>query len=296
MPEHMQPEVAAAAPRNPRPTSLPASKSRPISTVSLRSPPLSPLGEDKIEKAFDGFFSGSHSKSQKHRSLPHMTINEVPPQDLDSTEKLSQIPQTPKSPGFSPYVEDWPTEPALLGREDTYLFVLDACLTALPLLLIAYAMACIALERKPTVWNYGLRGERNWSADVFGPVMLKAQLVAPTIVPMIIGVSFARLIRSFALWRSERGIRIGFLEQLNASQTLAGTLSALWSLRIFLNIAGIMLLGLWTISIVGSQVSVRIISYNGTTTDVGTVSYMNTNATPGELNVENVAVSTTNSI
>ncbi len=280
------PGEAPAIQRGQRPSSLKlSSKSRPISTASFRSPALSSPGEDTIDKAFDGFFSGSRGKSQKHRSLPFTSISEIRAENGESTEKPIEMPQTPKSPGISPYVESWPTEPALLGRDDAYLFVLDACLTALPLLLIAYAIACVALEGKPTVWSYGLRGEWSWSAYVYGPLMTKAQLVAPTLVPMIMGISFARLIRSFALWRSERGIRIGFLEQLNASQSLAGTIGALWSLRIFLNVAGLMLLGVWALSAVGSQVSVRIIAHNGTTTDVGTVFYMNTNATPRKSNL-----------
>ena len=76
------------------------------------------------------------------------------------------------------------------------------------LIFVVYGIAAAFLHGKPTNSNYFMDGT-NISGDYFGPVMIQAQNFIPTIFPMIFGIEIARLTRNLALYRAERGSRLG---------------------------------------------------------------------------------------
>lgn len=241
-----------------------------MSTVGQASPPISPLAGDRIERAFDGFFERRHKGAS-------MAISEVPNNEDEGDEKHLQPPQSPR---YAHYVEHWDSEPAPLPPTPLYDKIIDIVLTAAPLLLFVYAIFAVLLKGRPTSANYFLGKGFHWSADLYGPAMMEAQSFMPTIFPMIAGLEFARFIHAFALYRIERGTRLGFIEQLMSSQSLGGTVASLWTLRLYLNGVGVALICLWALAPIGSRVSLSIISSNGTLTQNEHLSYMNTNATP----------------
>lgn len=81
---------------------------------------------------------------------------------------------------------------------------------------------------------------------------------AVTIFPLVYMPILARTIKILAMWKSERGTTLGFLEQLLASRSLFGAVQILWLLRVF-NAAGVALVVLAIVSPLGSQSSLQIL-------------------------------------
>lgn len=72
---------------------------------------------------------------------------------------------------------------------------------------VAYAICAALLNGRPTSSNYFY--DFTWSGTLYGPVMMEAQKYVPTLFPMIYGLELARLTKAFALYKAERGTRIG---------------------------------------------------------------------------------------
>jgi len=77
-------------------------------------------------------------------------------------------------------------------------------------------------------------------------------------------------IKTVAAWRLERGVSLGLLEQLMGSQTVGGTVSTMWNLRAF-NIISVTLGLLWSLSPLGGQSSILMISIQEVGVDAGPI-------------------------
>ncbi|KAH7091385.1 hypothetical protein FB567DRAFT_273048 [Paraphoma chrysanthemicola] len=142
----------------------------------------------------------------------------------------------------------WPTGPTTLqeGTKSTTAAVVKDCLLLIfPLLFIALAIVACRLDNK-AVSSYG---ERVQDATKLGP----------TIFPIAFAAIASRAIRSIARKLVERGAKIGVLEQLLGSQSLAGTISWLTALH-YMHILGVAMIGVWTLSPLGGQSALRLLS------------------------------------
>ncbi|EXJ88588.1 hypothetical protein A1O1_05518 [Capronia coronata CBS 617.96] len=270
------PKVNASTSPRPRPTSWATTQSR---HTSLGSPglsslhsPSSPLLDDKFESMFRPI-SGSYRSSK----VPVVEVTARPSSDDDGlasvgTEKMDQFPAEPSKLSYLP--------------ENIWYLLVDIVLSAIPLVFIVYGILAACLHGRPTASFYFGDDGYNWSGELYGPAMLIVQNYIPTFFPMAFGLTVARLIQAFALWRAQSGTHLGFIEQLMGSASLGGTIGALWGLHI-INWIGLLLLALWALAPVGSQAGLRIISANGTYVNTTTINYMNSSAIPTGLETEN---------
>ncbi|KAK4941704.1 hypothetical protein LTR10_018443 [Elasticomyces elasticus] len=258
-----------------RPISWATLKSRPNSTTSpaLTSPrsPGSPLLGDKFEGMWRPI-SGSYTGK-----LP--TVDEKYT-GLGVDEDGSDRPSHERAQRHSHFIQQFPAEPEKLSVLPPFEILLaDIGLALLPLIFIIYGILAGLLHNRPTSSFYFGDGTYNWSGELYGPTMLKLQNYIPTFFPMAFGIEVARLTKSFATWRAQRGTHLGFLEQLMRSRSLGGTISTIFDLRI-INWVGILLLTIWALAPVGSQAGLRIISANGTYVNTTLLNYMDTEAIP----------------
>jgi len=80
--------------------------------------------------------------------------------------------------------------------------------------------------------------------------------LVPSFWPLLFSAALSSALRSLARWQSEKGATVRFLEFLMLSQTVFGTVRAVFLLRV-LSPCAIILLALWSISPLGSQASFR---------------------------------------
>lgn len=224
--------------------------------------------------------SGSYRSSK----IPEVEVTSASPSAGQSPPSIHD--EKPLHP--SQCVEKFPAEPAKLSYlpENIWYLLLDIILSVLPLVFIVYGVLAACLHGRPTASFYFGDDGYNWSGELYGPAMLIVQNYIPTFFPMAFGVTMARLIQAFALWRAQSGTHLGFLEQLMGSTSLGGTIASLWGLSI-INWIGVVLVALWALAPVGSQAGLRIISANGTYVNSTIINYMNTSAIPTGLQTEN---------
>lgn len=104
-----------------------------------------------------------------------------------------------------------------------------------------------------------------------------------TIFSILFAATFARLLRSFALWLLERGSKIGLLDQfvgsLSVSSALMTQISTGIQRTLGAHFIGLMLILLWLLSPIGSQAILRISSLRLTYNIGGTpILYLNVSA------------------
>jgi hypothetical protein len=154
-------------------------------------------------------------------------------------------------------VPGWPSEPAPLARStwiDRALVLWDAVVTMLPLLFLVFAVVAARLDGQPlSAWGERVRQAAN---------------LGPTIFPVLFAVIVRRMLRALALWRAERGARLGTLEQLMGSGSIFGTLETQFLLR-SASLLGAALFAVWALSPVGGQASLRVLEI-GSATSVST--------------------------
>jgi hypothetical protein len=103
---------------------------RPGSGYSARSPPQSPLVEDKFEKAFDNLLRAPASRV-KRKTLSVAISQSSSDESLGTEKSKAEATELPQ------YAEDWPIEPETLSPVPNWFFIfLDVGLAAMPLLLI----------------------------------------------------------------------------------------------------------------------------------------------------------------
>ncbi|KAI1622982.1 hypothetical protein EDD37DRAFT_451438 [Exophiala viscosa] len=273
-------EIPSRRPR-PGPISWASQTSRPTSMTSpaLTTPrsPGSPLMGDKFEGMWRPL-SGSYNGK-----LP--TVDEKYA-GLSIEDDSSNRPSDENAKRHSHFIQQFPSEPEKLSVLPPFDILLgDIALALLPLVFIIYGILAGLLHNRPTTSFYFGDGTYNWSGQLYGPAMLKVQNYMPTFFPMAFGIEVARLTKSFATWRAQRGTHLGFLEQLLRSSSLGGTISCIFDLRI-VNLVGILLLTIWALAPIASQAGLRIISANGTYVNTTLLNYMDTDAIPTGLQAE----------
>ncbi|KAL1388904.1 hypothetical protein HDK64DRAFT_337626 [Phyllosticta capitalensis] len=101
-----------------------------------------------------------------------------------------------------------------------------------------------------------LHPEQKWTT---GSILLRVSKFTPTIYPYLFAATIARCLKNVAKWRTEGGLTVGTMAQLLSSTTISNTAMMPWRLRSISPLMLALLLG-WTLSPLGSQASLRIIS------------------------------------
>lgn len=119
----------------------------------------------------------------------------------------------------------------------TVIFIGDLLLTLAPCLFLIHSLLALSVNNHPVSSSLGQKLEQ-------------ATKLAPTLFPVIFAAVVGRFMRTYALWRAERGASLGVLELLNGSQNLLAAFErALFLLG--LGFLSIVVTLLWTLSPVG---------------------------------------------
>ncbi|RSM06854.1 hypothetical protein CEP52_005528 [Fusarium oligoseptatum] len=92
-----------------------------------------------------------------------------------------------------------------------------------------------------------------------GRLLLDMSKYGPTVFPVLFAAIVGAALKTFATWRLQNGTRIGLIEQLVGSHTVAEAFFTQYRLRA-VNILAIAILLLWCLSPLGSQAALRAIS------------------------------------
>ncbi|MCJ1302013.1 hypothetical protein MMC08_004814 [Hypocenomyce scalaris] len=150
--------------------------------------------------------------------------------------------------GAEQSVERWSTRPKELNQSThawDLAFLWDIFITILPVFFLVLGISALVFDGKPI--------------STPGDNIVRATSLGPTLFPIIFASLVGRLMRSVSVWRAQNGGKLGFLEQLNGSQSLAGALERAWCLRRY-GIISTSILALWTLSPLGGQSALRILS------------------------------------
>lgn len=151
----------------------------------------------------------------------------------------------------------------------TLIVIVDTLLTLAPCLFLILAFEAFCLNQTPISQH--------------GQTIEQAAKLGPTLFPIIFAAIVGRLMRTYALWRAERGATIGTLEALNGSQNLLAAAERVIRLP-GLGILGFAIILLWMLSPVGGQSSLRVISRaSASVSERSNIYYFNTtgNSTTG---------------
>ncbi|RMJ14189.1 hypothetical protein CDV36_006143 [Fusarium kuroshium] len=94
-----------------------------------------------------------------------------------------------------------------------------------------------------------------------GKLLLDMSKYGPTVFPVLFAAIVGAALKTFATWRLQNGTRIGLIEQLVGSHTVAEAFFTQYRLKA-VNILAIAILLLWCLSPLGSQAALRAISTN----------------------------------
>ncbi|KAF2142310.1 uncharacterized protein K452DRAFT_269877 [Aplosporella prunicola CBS 121167] len=144
--------------------------------------------------------------------------------------------------------ESEPVREASLGRWTAsrwVVLVFDILLSILPLLFVVLAIIACTLDQKRT--------------SSFGSKVQKALLVSPTIFPIVFAALMGKFFRTYGLYRAERGVLLGTLEQLIGCQSLFAAIERQVSLQ-RLDLLGFVVIILWCLSPIGGQSALRLLS------------------------------------
>ncbi|KAI4283305.1 MAG: hypothetical protein L6R38_002251 [Xanthoria sp. 2 TBL-2021] len=131
----------------------------------------------------------------------------------------------------------------------------------------------------------GLDGNKRSS---FGDGIIELGKYGATAFPIIFATIMARLFKAVALWISEKGAKLGLLEQLVGSQSLGATVERFILLGRF-DIPGAIVVLLWFLSPLGSQMSLRLLAL--TSVDIISqtpVQYFNTTTPAGSTDINSM--------
>ncbi|KAF2144246.1 uncharacterized protein K452DRAFT_223729, partial [Aplosporella prunicola CBS 121167] len=117
-----------------------------------------------------------------------------------------------------------------------------------------------SLDQKPT--------------SAFGAKVQQALLLAPTVFPIIFAALMGKFFRTYGLYRAERGVTLGTLEQLVGCQSLFAAIERQVILR-RLSLIGVVATLFWALSPIGGQSALRLLSTSThSTTYNTTVKYL----------------------
>lgn len=164
-----------------------------------------------------------------------------------------------------------------------FLLLLDVLLALSPLVFILIASGAILYN------NVGIHNDKQESTTVLGrtfrytdysggSAIQQAARVAVSIFPIIFAAIVGRFLKAYALYRAEHGSRMGILEQLYGSQSLANAVQIGCALR-GPNVLGLGLILFWALSPLGGQAVQRVLSTTPYTfLDSTTIYYCNTSS------------------
>ncbi|KAK7513644.1 hypothetical protein IWZ03DRAFT_443995 [Phyllosticta citriasiana] len=180
--------------------------------------------------------------------------------ESDSAFLLSENPNTGSEteavlnnsePSERPEIPGWPEKPRKL-RDTT---------TALPLQVLSQATVALI----PTsfivlgVFVSLMNGESVLNSN---ESVIQATRIASTLWPIAFAAVIGPMLKAVALYRAERGAKLGTIELFSQSQTLTSTLKGCYSLRL-LSLWTFLLVGIWSLSPVGGQAVLRLLRPEG---------------------------------
>lgn len=179
------------------------------------------------------------TKAQPHDTIAYVgaTSTSLDPNDTAGNAFYHPISR----PRSAPAHHFW-RNPCSLG---TVVFIGDLLLTFAPCLFLILSFQALSVDGRPV-------------SSSRGQILEQAARLGPTLFPIIFAAVVGRLMRTYALWRAERGASLGILEQLNGSQNLL----AAFERAILLPGLGILSIGvvfLWALSPVGGQSALRVL-------------------------------------
>ncbi|KAL9595986.1 MAG: hypothetical protein Q9219_006109 [cf. Caloplaca sp. 3 TL-2023] len=175
-----------------------------------------------------------------------------------------------KKAGNALQIHGWPNTAIFLKKKTawTYLSLLWAVIvTFLPVIFLVLGFAVLSLDG-------------NKRSD-FGDGIIELSKYGATMFPFVFAAIAGRLLKAVALWRSEKGARLGLLEQLVGSQSLGATVERFVLLGRF-DVMGAVVVVLWVLSPLGSQMSLRLLGL--TSVDITSqtpIQYFNTTTPAG---------------
>ncbi|USW55967.1 hypothetical protein Slin15195_G092860 [Septoria linicola] len=147
-------------------------------------------------------------------------------------------------------------------------FMLDLILGLMAAAFIVYAFLITAYRDVP-IQDHPVMAKR----------LMEASRIGPTVYPILFAVVLSRFINTLSLWLLEGGSRLGLLDLLAGNTTVVGTIFTQITLR-SVSIVGILLIATWSLSPIGGQASLRVLSSANATTSAATlVRYMSSNNT-----------------
>jgi hypothetical protein len=146
---------------------------------------------------------------------------------------------------------------------DTLILFGDALLTLTPCLFLVLSFLALSANNQPVSLPRG-------------QIVEQAAKLGPTLFPVIFAAIVGRLMRTYALWRAERGASLGILEQLNGSQNVLAALERAILLP-GLGFLSIVIVLLWALSPLGGQSALRVLDRKSLTSSSAiTLYYFNT--------------------
>ncbi|KAH8679752.1 hypothetical protein BGZ60DRAFT_428059 [Tricladium varicosporioides] len=222
----------------------------------------------------DLFGGGIRSKRRIQTAVqPIEPSYQLPPFNPDFLEKYDESGSSEKlSPLSSTSTQNlltkpWPSRPQALDKGLTgwrwWDSTVDMIMLMLPLPFIILVIAAIIVDGRP------VDGDQTTLLD-------QAIKGATTVFPIFFAASTGRAAVKYATWKLEQGTSLGELEQLMGSRTVASTFTTQIQLRSF-NLIGLVLLIVWSLSPVGSQSVLHILSTpQKPHSSISSVSYINT--------------------
>ncbi|CCC09796.1 unnamed protein product [Sordaria macrospora k-hell] len=152
---------------------------------------------------------------------------------------------------YEELLSEWPQGPQKIAPKGYTWWIGtigDVILTITPVAFFVMAALAIQLERQPM------------DHDTRGHDLIEALKLAPTIYPIVFAAVAGRFYKTLALWSvtRSRGVSVGALEQMLGSQSFAGSLFRLFSVRSHVGV-GLIIILTWALSPLGGQSSSRLL-------------------------------------
>ncbi|KAI5803062.1 hypothetical protein EDC01DRAFT_702806 [Geopyxis carbonaria] len=183
-------------------------------------------------------------------STENMALSEI---DNPSTVNLKPSTTDDSTNSHGRPIPGWPSNPQLLGHTNSLDAFLHISEVMWDVLLSLSAIVFLVLAVLSVRLDGHMIEERPWGMQV-----ISASKYGPTVFPILFAMIIGKTLKNIARWRIEHGERIGVLEQLLGSTTLAATLETQFQVRVF-GLTSVALILLWVLSPLGGQSSLRVL-------------------------------------
>ena len=161
--------------------------------------------------------------------------------------KYSRIPSKESSTLQPPHSSKTSQARRLLSLAVLVTGLFDFIVALLALAFIVFAALAYVADGKAT------------TTVTYADDLVSASKYGPTIFPILFAAIVGRSVKLIASWQMEKGSTIRTLDQLMGSRTIVGTLLTQWNVQSF-NALAILLIALWSLSPLGGQASLRLVS------------------------------------